>query len=84
MLVACSACSKRFDAAGYRDLHCPDCGALAKPTFACPMCGGAMHRRLSNTGAGVIIDVCRMHGTFFDATKSATPWTSRSAWPGSL
>ncbi|HEY5921522.1 MAG TPA: zf-TFIIB domain-containing protein, partial [Kofleriaceae bacterium] len=33
----------------------------------CPVCGVAMQRKLSATGAGVIIDLCRPHGTFFDA-----------------
>ena len=32
----------------------------------CPVCGIAMQRKLSATGAGVVIDVCRAHGTFFD------------------
>jgi len=33
----------------------------------CPVCGTIMNRRLFATGAGVIIDVCRAHGAFFDA-----------------
>lgn len=133
MLVACTACSHRFDAAGYRDVLCPLCSAIAQPRpcprctlplvprhihelvidecgqcrgmfldavakrllaeenadraaalFAalaadpptpttrtelacmCPVCGVAMHRKLSRTGAGVVIDICKAHGTFFD------------------
>jgi Zn-finger nucleic acid-binding protein len=33
----------------------------------CPACRTLMNRRLFATGAGVIVDVCRTHGTFFDA-----------------
>jgi Zn-finger nucleic acid-binding protein len=33
----------------------------------CPICHVVMNRKLFATGAGVIIDVCRTHGTFFDA-----------------
>ena len=33
----------------------------------CPSCATLMNRRLFAAGAGVIIDVCRTHGTFFDA-----------------
>jgi Zn-finger nucleic acid-binding protein len=33
----------------------------------CPVCQVVMNRRLFATGTGVIIDVCRTHGTFFDA-----------------
>jgi len=33
----------------------------------CPVCHVVMNRRLFATGTGVIIDVCRAHGTFFDA-----------------
>jgi Zn-finger nucleic acid-binding protein len=29
MLVACSACCARFEVGGYRDVHCPACGAMA-------------------------------------------------------
>jgi Zn-finger nucleic acid-binding protein len=38
-----------------------------KMYLPCPMCRVVMNRRLFATGAGVIIDVCRSHGTFFDA-----------------
>ena len=33
----------------------------------CPACRTIMNRKLFATGAGVIVDVCRTHGTFFDA-----------------
>lgn len=33
----------------------------------CPICSQVMNRKLFAAGAGVIIDVCRAHGTFFDA-----------------
>lgn len=32
----------------------------------CPVCKVVMNRRLFGAGAGVIVDVCRTHGTFFD------------------
>ena len=32
----------------------------------CPVCNVVMNRRLFAAGAGVIIDVCRSHGAFFD------------------
>jgi Zn-finger nucleic acid-binding protein len=37
-----------------------------KMYLPCPICRVVMNRRLFATGAGVIIDVCRTHGTFFD------------------
>jgi Zn-finger nucleic acid-binding protein len=137
MIVACTACQTRFEAAGYRDVHCPSCGAIAqhatvrpcprcelplgtrqvsdlvidecsgcqglfldhtvvhrvidahdrsraeallaalprtaKPPAAgrmyikCPLCSTVMNRKLFATGSGVIVDVCKAHGTFFDA-----------------
>lgn len=33
----------------------------------CPICTTIMNRRLFSAGSGVIIDVCRAHGAFFDA-----------------
>jgi len=33
----------------------------------CPSCRVIMNRKLFAAGAGVIVDVCRAHGTFFDA-----------------
>lgn len=32
----------------------------------CPVCKVVMNRKLFGAGAGVIVDVCRSHGTFFD------------------
>jgi len=32
----------------------------------CPVCKVVMNRKLFGAGAGVIVDVCRAHGTFFD------------------
>ena len=32
----------------------------------CPHCRVIMNRKLFSTGSGVIVDVCRTHGTFFD------------------
>ncbi|HUJ58973.1 MAG TPA: zf-TFIIB domain-containing protein [Kofleriaceae bacterium] len=33
----------------------------------CPVCHVVMNRKLFAAGTGVIVDVCRTHGTFFDA-----------------
>ncbi len=33
----------------------------------CPACRTVMNRKLFAAGSGVIVDVCRKHGTFFDA-----------------
>src|SRR5262249_2125038 len=33
----------------------------------CPCCHVVMNRRQFASGSGVIVDVCRTHGTFFDA-----------------
>jgi Zn-finger nucleic acid-binding protein len=38
-----------------------------KMYLPCPVCHVVMNRRLFAAGTGVIIDVCRSHGTFFDA-----------------
>ena len=38
-----------------------------KMYLKCPMCATLMNRRLFAAGTGVIIDVCRAHGMFFDA-----------------
>lgn len=142
MIFACAACTTRFDAAGYRDVHCPSCGAIAQQAtvrpcprcelplstrevsaividecsgcqgvfldhaavhrvidehdlsraeallvslsrtakpFAggrmyikCPTCTTVMNRKLFATGSGVVVDVCKAHGTFFDAGELAT------------
>jgi Zn-finger nucleic acid-binding protein len=42
-------------------------GAGQKMYLPCPVCRVVMNRKLFATGTGVIIDVCRTHGTFFDA-----------------
>ena len=39
----------------------------AKMYLKCPMCHVVMNRKLFAAGSGVIVDVCRTHGTFFDA-----------------
>lgn len=139
MIVGCSACKTRFEAAGYRDVLCPTCGAFAhqanvrqcprcelpfdarqvsdvvidecsrcrglfldevaiqrvlddkqharaaallaalpraahhpmpppgaKMYIKCPSCASTMNRKLFAV-SGVVVDVCRDHGTFFDA-----------------
>lgn len=38
-----------------------------KMYLPCPVCHIIMNRRLFAVGSGVIIDVCRVHGTFLDA-----------------
>ena len=38
-----------------------------KMYLKCPLCSTVMNRKLFAAGSGVIIDVCRTHGTFFDA-----------------
>ena len=40
--------------------------AGAKMYVKCPMCATMMNRKLFSAGSGVIIDVCRAHGAFFD------------------
>jgi len=37
-----------------------------KMYIRCPLCSTVMNRKLFSTGSGVIIDVCRAHGAFFD------------------
>jgi Zn-finger nucleic acid-binding protein len=32
----------------------------------CPLCGVTMQRKLSETGAGIVVDMCAQHGTYFD------------------
>ncbi len=41
-------------------------GSSEKMYLKCPTCHVVMNRKQFATGAGVIIDVCRSHGTFFD------------------
>jgi Zn-finger nucleic acid-binding protein len=38
----------------------------AKMYVKCPVCSTVMNRKLFSGGSGVIIDVCRAHGAFFD------------------
>ena len=38
-----------------------------KMYLKCPSCRVVMNRKLFAAGSGVIVDVCRAHGTFFDA-----------------
>jgi predicted Zn finger-like uncharacterized protein len=37
-----------------------------KMYLKCPTCAQIMNRKQFATGAGIIVDVCRKHGTFFD------------------
>jgi len=37
-----------------------------KMYIKCPICSTVMNRKLFSAGSGVIIDVCRAHGAFFD------------------
>lgn len=48
------------------EIH-PVPAAGQKMYLRCPVCDTVMNRRLFATGTGIIIDVCRTHGTFFDA-----------------
>lgn len=41
-------------------------GPGGKLYVKCPVCSVVMNRKLFAAGAGVIIDVCRTHGAFFD------------------
>lgn len=38
-----------------------------RPQARCPVCTDVMARRLSPTGAGIVLDVCKEHGAFFAA-----------------
>lgn len=40
--------------------------APGKMYIKCPICRVVMNRKLFAAGSGVIVDVCRSHGTFFD------------------
>jgi len=49
-------------------------GSVAAPTqgpvyVACPVCGKLMNRRLYALGSEVIVDECRLHGTWFEDTE---------------
>lgn len=46
----------------------PDSQSSKRPMYLrCPDCEVVMNRRLFATGSGIVIDVCRHHGTWFDA-----------------
>lgn len=38
-----------------------------KMYIKCPICQTVMNRKLFAAGSGVVVDVCRAHGTYFDA-----------------
>jgi Zn-finger nucleic acid-binding protein len=38
-----------------------------KMYIKCPVCKVVMNRKLFASGSGIIVDVCRTHGTYFDA-----------------
>jgi len=41
-------------------------GPNPKMYIKCPVCRVVMNRKLFAAGSGIIVDVCRTHGTFFD------------------
>jgi Zn-finger nucleic acid-binding protein len=41
--------------------------APSETGLACPVCSDALTRRMSDSGAGTILDVCVRHGVYFDA-----------------
>ncbi len=47
--------------------HHPLPPAGARMYIKCPTCSTIMNRKLFATGSGVVVDVCKQHGTFFDA-----------------
>jgi Zn-finger nucleic acid-binding protein len=62
MIVACSACSHRFEGGGYRDETCPACGAIALATRSCPLCSALLAARRSQQ---LVIDHCATCGGVF-------------------
>jgi Zn-finger nucleic acid-binding protein len=40
-----------------------------RPALACPACADSMQRRLTDSGAGIVLDICLEHGTFFEMGK---------------
>jgi Zn-finger nucleic acid-binding protein len=50
-----------------RAAHSPIPPAGAKLYVKCPTCTTVMNRKLFAAKSGVVVDVCRNHGTFFDA-----------------
>jgi len=49
-----------------RSAHHPLPRAGGKMYVKCPACSTLMNRKLFATGAGVVVDICKAHGTFFD------------------
>lgn len=41
-------------------------GVDTRSIATCPTCGLAMEKRMASGGSGVIMDVCKPHGVFFD------------------
>jgi Zn-finger nucleic acid-binding protein len=49
-----------------RRAHQPRPAVGGRMYIRCPQCGTVMNRKLFATGSGVVVDVCKPHGTFFD------------------
>lgn len=47
--------------------HHPLPPAGARMYVKCPTCSAMMNRKLFASGSGIVVDVCKSHGTFFDA-----------------
>jgi Zn-finger nucleic acid-binding protein len=80
VIVACSACRTRFEA-GYRDVHCPACGAMAPqgPTPPWPdddiplperSCVACFRPVIGQRVAGIALYICDGCGGCFVDTKS--------------
>ena len=41
----------------------------SRPALMCPACAEPMQRRLHDSGAGIVYDVCPAHGVFFEPGK---------------
>lgn len=54
-----------LDALPARDHH-PLSGPGGRMYVKCPTCTVMMNRKLFAAGSGVVVDVCKAHGTFFD------------------
>lgn len=47
-----------------------DAASASGPVYVkCPDCGNMMNRKNFASGSGVIVDICRSHGTWFDANE---------------
>lgn len=44
----------------------PELRAGGKLYIKCPVCKVVMNRKLFASGTGIVVDICRTHGTFFD------------------